>query len=367
MGRLLKDLTNIGSQIQEGDKILVERENKGYSANLSEILATKADSDHTHDEYLTELPENVVTYTIDESMGKSIVTDALAASNGVLVADKAMEELSLDEIDWGSAIIKGFGTLSERIVSPKVGFTFHEYFLLGENENGLPIPKFHWGENDYSRTATLAFTSDIPSTDGLASETYVDQKVADLVNGAPATLDTLDELAAALKDNKDIVTVLENSIATKQDKIDDLATIRSGAELGATALQTETYKGTVTGVKINGSTQNPSNGVVDLGTVITSHQDISGKADKSSLATVATSGSYNDLTDKPTIPAAVTESTVSGWGFTKNTGTYSKPSNGIPKSDLASDVQTSLGKADTALQASDLTFATDEDIDNLFV
>jgi hypothetical protein len=47
----------------------------------------------------------------------------------------------------------------------------------------------------------------------------------------------------------------------------------------------------------------------------------------------------------------VTESTVSGWGFTKNTGTYSKPSTGIPKTDLASAVQTSLGKADTALQS----------------
>lgn len=40
------------------------------------------------------------------------------------------------------------------------------------------------------------------------------------------------------------------------------------------------YKGTVTGVKINGTTKNPSSGVVDLGTVITSHQDISGKQDK---------------------------------------------------------------------------------------
>jgi hypothetical protein len=36
----------------------------------------------------------------------------------------------------------------------------------------------------------------------------------------------------------------------------------------------------VTSVKINGSTKSPSNGVVDLGTVITSHQDISGKQDK---------------------------------------------------------------------------------------
>lgn len=141
-------------------------------------------------------------------------------------------------------------------------------------------------------------------------------------------------------------------LAGKQDAISDLATIRSGAAKGATALQsyTEKYTGTITGIKMNGASKGAS-GVVDLGTVITAHQDISGKADKSSLATVATSGSYNDLSNKPTIPAAVTESTVSGWGFTKNTGTYSKPSGGIPKTDLASAVQTSLGKADTALQS----------------
>ena len=71
-----------------------------------------------------------------------------------------------------------------------------------------------------------------------------------------------------------------DAVDGKQDKISDLDTIRSGAALGATALQTETYKGTVTGVKINGSTKSPTSGVVDLGTVITAHQDISGKQDK---------------------------------------------------------------------------------------
>lgn len=143
-----------------------------------------------------------------------------------------------------------------------------------------------------------------------------------------------------------------DSVEGKQNEIEDLASIRSGAAKGATALQsyTEKYTGTITGIKMNGASKGTS-GVVDLGTVITSHQDISGKADKSSLAAVATSGSYNDLSNKPTIPSAVTESTVSGWGFTKNTGTYSKPSGGIPKTDLTSAVQTSLGKADTALQS----------------
>ena len=51
------------------------------------------------------------------------------------------------------------------------------------------------------------------------------------------------------------------------------------------------------------------------------------------------------------ITISLTESDIAGMGFTKNTGTYSKPSTGIPKSDLASAVQTSLGKADTALQS----------------
>lgn len=52
--------------------------------------------------------------------------------------------------------------------------------------------------------------------------------------------------------------------------------------------------------------------------------------------TDTTSKAY--IKNKPTIPSAVTSDTVSGWGFTKNTGTYSKPSGGIPASDLASGV-----------------------------
>lgn len=42
---------------------------------------------------------------------------------------------------------------------------------------------------------------------------------------------------------------------------------------------------------------------------LTEHQDISGKADKSSLSAVATSGSYNDLSNKPTIPTKTSDLT----------------------------------------------------------
>lgn len=78
--------------------------------------------------------------------------------------------------------------------------------------------------------------------------------------------------------------------------------------------------GTITEIKMNGVSKGTS-GVVDLGTVLTAHQDISGKQDKitssnklaaslvSGLATVATSGSYNDLLNKPTIPTKTSELT----------------------------------------------------------
>ena len=91
-------------------------------------------------------------------------------------------------------------------------------------------------------------------------------------------------------------TEVDNELNTKQDIISDLSTIRSNASKGATAVQPDT------------------------------------------LSTVATSGSYNDLANKPTIPSAVTENTITNWGFTKNTGTVTgikingsskSPSNGI--------------------------------------
>lgn len=71
-----------------------------------------------------------------------------------------------------------------------------------------------------------------------------------------------------------------------------------------------------------------------------------------------------EILDKANSSINVTESTVANWGFTKNTGTYSKPSSGIPKSDLASAVQTSLGKADTALQSVPSEYVTETELNN---
>lgn len=89
------------------------------------------------------------------------------------------------------------------------------------------------------------------------------------------------------------------------------------------------------------------------------------------------SGSYNDLTNRPAIPTSlselsadsthrlVTDTEKSTWngkqdtisdlstirsGASAGASAYQKPVSGIPSTDLASSVQTSLGKADTAVQ-----------------
>ncbi len=93
-----------------------------------------------------------------------------------------------------------------------------------------------------------------------------------LVSGDSTTaIKTFNEIIAFLSGIEDsesldsIIASIEQQIAGKQDTITDLATIREGAGKGATAVQ------------------------------------------PSSLAAVATSGSYDDLSDKPTIPTVPTK------------------------------------------------------------
>jgi hypothetical protein len=52
-----------------------------------------------------------------------------------------------------------------------------------------------------------------------AAEGFATQAIANLVDSAPATLDTLNELAAALQDNPDIISDLQDIAAGKQDTL----------------------------------------------------------------------------------------------------------------------------------------------------
>lgn len=69
-----------------------------------------------------------------------------------------------------------------------------------------------------------------------ATESYVTTQIANLIDSAPASLDTLNELAAAINDDANVYTTLTNSIATKQDTLvsgTSIKTINSTSLLGS--------------------------------------------------------------------------------------------------------------------------------------
>ena len=129
------------------------------------------------------------------------------------------------------------------VVPTNVGAFDNDVGYLTQHQSLTDYPK----KTELANVATsgdytdLINTPTIPSTEGLATETYVQNKIAEVVNSAPGTLDTLNELAQALGNDPNFATTM-------------------ATELGK-------------------------------------------KANTEDLSTVATSGNYNDLSNKPTIPS----------------------------------------------------------------
>lgn len=68
-------------------------------------------------------------------------------------------------------------------------------------------------------TNDSGYLTEHQSLNGLATETYVNTKVADIVNSAPETLDTLNELATALGNDPNFATTMATELGKKVDKV----------------------------------------------------------------------------------------------------------------------------------------------------
>ena len=157
---------------------------------------------------------------------------------------------------------------------------------------------------------------------GAATLQQVQQEVASLVDQAPTTLDTLNELAAALGNDPDFATTVASQIGAKYTKpsggipdTDLSSSVQTSLGKADTALQShqdisgKANKSEMSIVDGTGSNADKTTITLKTGTsatVLTMHQDVSGKANMADLATVATSGSYADLSNKPTIPTVPT-------------------------------------------------------------
>lgn len=93
---------------------------------------------------------------------------------------------------------------------------------------------FDMGAFDASGAASTALSN---------AKSYTDTKIAALVNGAPDALNTLDEIAAALKDNAGIVDTLNEAIGKKANA-SDLTNLQAQVNKKANDYSIEIYNGT---------------------------------------------------------------------------------------------------------------------------
>lgn len=146
-----------------------------------------------------------------------------------------------------------------------------------------------------------------------ATPDYVDTKVADLVNSSPETLDTLKELSDALGNDSNFATTVANQIGNKADKDDVYTKLETDTLLEGKANSVHNHVvsditdfptiPTKTSQLINDSGfLTSSNGLITS----VSWNDITNKPN---FSTVATSGSYTDLSNTPTIPTKVSDLT----------------------------------------------------------
>lgn len=82
-------------------------------------------------------------------------------------------------------------------------------------QNGILLQHLEQSVQDSIAKANSA----VQSLSGFATETFVNEKVASIINSAPQTLDTLNELAAALDNDPNFATTVANQIGQKADLI----------------------------------------------------------------------------------------------------------------------------------------------------
>lgn len=228
-------------------------------------------------------------------------------ANGYTTKDWVLAKNYLNEIaleKYGSDFISVVNSKIELIIDTQGG--------LGKTEQGLGIV-------------------DIPSglLDGYAKVEDISKEYATIL-----ALELLDERLAEIED-------YFSSKADKKDIPTKVSQLENDKEyITSAAIENKVDKEEGKGLSSNDYTDKEKSKLANI--------------EEGAQVNVQSDWNANDgdafIKNKPTIPSEVTESTVIEWGFTKNTGTYSKPLGGIPESDLAGDVQNILEMAANSLQ-----------------
>ena len=261
--------------------------------------------------------------------------------------------LACDQSDCQSGLGQDCGNSSTYKDSNGVGTVNYPYdfWLIGGNNpsktQGYISFGFHTvNEKDYKRVGMFDFAGNFyvagdiyrggqSLTDSFASKTYVDNKVStevtNLIDGAPEALNTLKEISAALNNDKDLYTTLNNAITSVNTAVTNEKTRAEAAEktLGekigentsAITVNANSFKTSITGLSVNGRVITYTKGDGTTGTITTQDTNTS---DNTHLVNIDTRNLNKGPYDTDNYPGKVTWhlKTNSAIGVS-NQGTYS--------------------------------------------
>ena len=163
------------------------------------------------------------------------------------------------------------------------------------------------GTADFTNT-TLDNVTDPSTAQQAATKNYVDTAISDLIGGAPGTLDTLDEIAAAINDDENVYTTLASSIALKLPLAG--GTMSGNIVLGGNS---------VTGAALTPTTASELTSKSYVDSILGSATAASASADAAAISETNAAASYDSFDDRY-LGAKASEPTVDNDGDALLTG-----------------------------------------------
>jgi hypothetical protein len=136
----------------------------------------------------------------------SALTSGLAAKQATLVSGTNIKTIN------GTSVL-GSGDITVTSTETDPVFTASAAGGIDSTDISHWDTAYGWGDHSVAGYLTSA------SLSGYATESYVGTQIANLVDSAPATLDTLNELAAALGDDENFASTVTTSLSGKQETL----------------------------------------------------------------------------------------------------------------------------------------------------
>lgn len=167
-----------------------------------------------------------LTATYDDQEVIDAIATALTAGTGLT---KVYSETPANYIgDYDN----GYSYVINDVVSIPTGSPYGivgSYFIRTGNPSnpGYPpepggAPNASWTLYNFAPTITVSVNTSV-----IATQEYVNTSISNLVDGAPALLDTLNEIAAAIGDDSNFVTTITTALSTKLSIVDAASTYLS--------------------------------------------------------------------------------------------------------------------------------------------